>query len=90
MGGGVVGLLLNGAGPTADAKPPEPAPQADSARFVLNFPLHPEHNGEVYFGQVVYCGVATDSEPFRFDLVASNPPNLSIPEDSHEPVRVGP
>lgn len=60
-------------------------PQSDSARFVLNFPLHPEHNGDFYMGQVLYCGVQTLSEPFRFDLVATAPPQLSDPEDLSSP-----
>lgn len=75
-------VALNSLFGPVGAKPiPSPGAQADSARFVLNFPLHPEKNGEFYFGQVVYCGVQTLSEPFSFDLVATAPPLLVDPED---------
>ena len=86
----LVGLVADGIGPPAVARPPAPlGPQADSARFVLNFPIHPEHNGDTYFGQVVYCGVATLSEPFRLDVVATAPPNLTVPEDPSSPYESG-
>lgn len=83
-------MVLNGLGGPAGAKPGPPAgAQADSARFVLNFPLHPESNGEVYVGQVVYCGVETLSEPFTFDLVATVPPLLVNPDDPASDYQTG-
>lgn len=82
---GVVGL--NGFGGSAGAKPA--GPQSDSARFVLLFADHPEGNGQTFTGQVVYCGVATLSEPFRLDLVATAPPLLENPADPTSDFQTG-
>jgi hypothetical protein len=54
--------------------------QADSVRFVLNFP-YPPSGGPQSVGQVVYCGVQTRAEPFRLDVAVSSPSELTDPND---------
>jgi hypothetical protein len=82
---GAVGVMVSASG--GSSAPVKPGGnQADSARFVLHLPIV---NGERYTGQVLYCGVQTLSEPFRFDLVATAPPNLTIPDDPTSPYESG-
>lgn len=64
-------------------------PEADSVRFDLNFPLPPAQDGPARVGHVVYCGVQTLAEPFELDVLVTNPPALSDPEDPTSPYLPG-
>ena len=67
----VGGIALVGPLTTADAD--LGGDQADSVEFALHFPEGAGGGPEAMLGDVVYCGVARNGEPFVFDITVTNP-----------------
>lgn len=70
------GAMVGGAlisGPVTMAGADGGGDQADSVEFALHFPQEEGGDPGEPFGDIVYCGVGRNAEPYVLDVVASRP-----------------
>lgn len=71
LGATIGGVAVTGSLTSAGADPG--GDQADSVEFAFHFPEQEGGGPDAMIGDVVYCGVARNAEPYVFDVAVTNP-----------------